>query len=173
MPNYVRNVIKISNIKKEDVSLILNLLASKIEDKIVIDFDKIIPEPRTIDKCPEDCRIESAKEAHIEEDKDRPWFNWYMWHSKYWGTKWEACDGYTLTGKTWIKFIFSTAWSAPTPIILKLSKLGYNLHVRYADEDYGSNCGTITYSRELGWDHTSNSELTNPERFARELWNRY
>ena len=86
MPNHVRTVIKISKLKKDDIDIVLNLIATKLEDPdypdevkddYVIDFNKIIPEPTTIEECPEDCRVKSAKEAHISEDEARPWFNWY------------------------------------------------------------------------------------------------
>lgn len=173
MPNHVRTVIKISKIKPDDISLILNLLATKEKGQIIIDFDKIKPEPRTINNCPEDYRITSAKEAYIEENDERPWFNWYTWRISHWGTKWEAYDGYTVIGKTYIKFIFSTAWSLADPIIQKLASLGYDIDVKYADEAYGSNCGKLTYTSEQGWAYWNEFELKDPVRFARDLWNRY
>lgn len=179
MPNHVKSIIKISKLKKDDIDIILNLIATcshspeKPEDEYIIDFNKIIPEPETKDECPEDCIVASAKKAHIEEDSKRPWFDWYTWHNKYWGTKWEAYDAYTIIGKSYIQFIFSTAWSIPIPIIKKLALIGYNLNIKYADEDYGSNCGRITYSSEQGWQHENESELKDPVRFAKALWNRY
>lgn len=173
MSNHVRTVIKISKINPDDVSLILNLLATRQEGRIIIDFDKIIPEPRTIDNCPEDYRIESTEDAYIEEIDERPWFNWYKWRLRYWGTKWGAYDGYTVIGKTYIKFVFNTAWSLAYPIIQKLASLGYDIDVKYADEDYGNNCGRLTYANELGWTHWDESELKDSVKFARDLWSRY
>lgn len=85
-------------------------------------------------------------ESHIEEVEGRPWFDWYTFHNKYWGTKWNAYDGYTKIGKTQITLVFSTAWSFPTPIARQLTKLGYDLELRFADEDMGSNCGIFTYN---------------------------
>ena len=180
MPNHVRTVIKINNLKKDDIDIILNLVATKLDDPdlpdridYAIDFDKIIPEPRTKEGCPKDCLVKDTKEAHIEEDEDRPWFNWYKWHNLYWGTKWGAYDPYTVIGKSYIQFVFSTAWCTPIPIIQKLGLMGYNLSIKYADEAYGSNCGRITYSSEQGWQHEDSSELPNPVRFARDLWDKY
>ena len=144
MPNHVRTIVKINKLKKDDIDIILNLIATKLEDPdypdevkddYVIDFNKIIPEPTTIEECPEECRVKSAKEAHISEDEARPWFNWYEWRCTYWGTKWGAYDGYTIIGKSFIQFVFSTAWSLAYPVIQKLALMGYNIEVKYADED--------------------------------------
>lgn len=83
------------------------------------------------------------KSSSIERLKDKPWFNWYKWHIDHWGTKWGAYDGYTKIGKTYILFVFNTAWTVPIPIIKRLRILGYPIDVKYADEDYGVNCRKI------------------------------
>ena len=145
IPNHVKNVIKISKLKKDDIDIILNLIASPLSEdrptEYAIDFDKIIPEPRDESECPDEYKVN--KESHIESLKDRPWFNWYKWHIDHWGTKWGAYDCYTKIGKTWIMLVFSTAWTPPMPIISKLPVLGYEITARYADEDYGVNCRKI------------------------------
>ena len=148
-PNHVRNVVKISKIKPEEIEMILDMIATPmcapapvIEDMdYMIDFNKIIPEPSFESDCPDEYKVN--KESRIESLKDKPWFNWYKWHIDHWGTKWGAYDGYTKIGKSYIQFVFSTAWTAPMPIIYKLSVLGYPIDVRYADEDYGVNCRKI------------------------------
>ena len=175
MPNHVRTVIKISKLKKDDIDIVLNLIASpRIEDRpteYVIDFNKIIPEPETEDECPDEYKVN--KSSPIELLKDKPWFNWYEWHIDHWGTKWGAYNCYTKIGKSYIKFVFSTAWSVAQPIIERLSLLGFPLEVKYADEDWGSNCGVVTWSREQGWEIQFAKDMRNPVRFAKELWNRY
>ena len=177
MPNHVRTIVKINKLKKDDVDIVLNLIASPLSpdrpDEYAIDFNKIIPEPTTIEECPEDCRVKSAKEAHISEDEARPWFNWYEWRCTYWGTKWGAYDSYTIIGKSFIQFVFSTAWTAPMPIIYKLGILGYDIDVKYADENYGVNCGKLKYTSEQGWTHWNSLDMKDPVRFARNLWNKY
>ncbi len=177
IPNHVRNVIKISKIKPEEIKMVLDMITDKWCDpdvpgkaEYMIDFDKITPEPKDESECPDEYKVN--KESHIESLKDRPWFDWYKWHIDHWGTKWGAYDGYTKIGKTWIMLVFNTAWTAPMPIIYKLSVLGYEITVRYADEDYGVNCGRLTYKREQGWIWDS-MDLINPEQFARNLWNNY
>lgn len=179
MPNHVRTVVKFKNLKSEDdVKFILNIIASPAlttpTEEIIewrIDFNKIIPEPRTEEECPEIFLAEPGKA--IEEDKEKPWFNWFDWHIANWGTKWNAYDGYTKIGKSYITFVFSTAWNIAIPVIEKLSILKYDIDVKYADEDLGVNCGTLTYTSEQGWTHKNSLQLTNPYRFARDLWNKY
>ena len=180
MPNHVRNVLKFSKLKSKDIELLLNTIATQIErpkgslevfNDYAIDFDKIIPEPKDESDCPDDCKVN--KDSHVEEDKDRPWFDWYAWRNTYWGTKWGAYDCYSKAGKSCITFVFSTAWSAPFPIYERLQLLGYNFEVRYADEDIGSNCGIITYNKTDGTIHYNEYEMAHPEQFARRLWNTY
>ena len=174
MPNHVRTIVKINKLKKDDIDIVLNLIASPLSEhrptEYVIDFNKIIPEPTTIEECPEEYRVKSAKEAHISEDEARPWFNWYEWRIDHWGTKWGAYDRHTVIGKSFIQFVFSTAWNLAYPVIQKLALMGYDIEVRYADEDYGVNCGKLTYTSEQGWTHWDEHELKDSERFAREVW---
>lgn len=171
MPNHVRTVVKFHKLKKEDIDIILNLIACPADEEYAIDFNKIIPEPTTREECPEDCI--ATPDSHIESDSERPWFNWYEWHVKYWGTKWGAYDCYTKIGKSYIQFVFSTAWSLAYPVMEKLALMGYNIEIKYADEDLGNNCGKLTYSSEQGWNHYDESELKDSYRFASELWKRY
>ena len=73
--------------------------------------------------------------------------NWYDWRIGNWGTKWNSY-GYTENttfqdGK--IKFL--TAWSAPHPILQKLSEMFPDIKTEHewADEDIGMNCGRYIY----------------------------
>ena len=147
IPNQVRNVVKISKIKPEEIDMVLDMTATLLHDsktskeQYIIDFDKIIPEPRDESDCPDEYKVN--KDSHVELRKEKPWLNWYKWHIDHWGTKWDAYDCYTKIGKSYIQFVFSTAWTAPMPIIYKLSVLGYEITARYADEDYGVNCRKI------------------------------
>ena len=179
MPNHVRNVVKISKIKPKEIDMVLDMIATPmcapapvIEDMdYMIDFNKIIPEPKDESECPDEYKVN--KESRVELLKDRPWFDWYKWHINHWGTKWGAYDSYTKIGKTYIQFVFSTAWASPMPIIYKLGILGYDINVKYADEDYGVNCGKLKYTSEQGWTHWNSLDMKDPERFARDLWNNY
>ena len=73
---------------------------------------------------------------------------WYEWSLAKWGTKWNA-SGYTegidynQSDKIW----FQTAWSAPVPILEKLSERYPTIRFthEWADEDLGVNCGRGEY----------------------------
>ena len=179
MPNHVRNVVKIKVKNKITVQDILNRCTSFDPDDPLgkdshFDFDKIIPEPRTEVECPEDCRV--TPDSHIMKDDERPWFDWYEWHNKYWGTKWNAYDGYTIIGKSYVQFVFNTAWATPDNIYKKLDEIfnDCNMEIKWADEDLGANCGkAVHYAGWEGWDVTWMDEEPNSRDFARRIWNNY
>lgn len=82
--------------------------------------------------------------------------------------------GYTERGKSYIKFIFSTAWSLAEPVINKLALLGYDIEVLFADENWGNNCGKLEYDAKSNeWTYTQEHELTDAHRFAKNLWEKY
>lgn len=70
--------------------------------------------------------------------------HWYDWRIDNWGTKWNAYDN-KMIGDDTIKF--ETAWSAPEPVMLKLSESypGIRIEHWWADEDLGNNCGHRVY----------------------------
>lgn len=182
MPNHVRNVLTFKRLKTKDKQFILDNFTKEMEDDIyplnrVFDFDKIIPEPRSESECPKDCLVN--KDSHVKMYDDRPWFDWYTWHNKYWDTKWNAYDSYVKIGRSTITFVFSTAWNAPYKVYEQLHKKypELNWEVRYADEDWGSNCGKLIYDPDkTGFKdvvHISEDDLSDPDNFARRLWDTY
>ena len=62
-----------------------------------------------------------------------------------WGTKWNAYD--QLVDLEAGTARMDTAWSFPEPILLKVSARFPEciIETRYADEDIGCNCGTVTF----------------------------
>jgi len=68
--------------------------------------------------------------------------DWYSWSCANWGTKWNA---YSQEDHGVNKITFDTAWSAPFPVIEKLSEMFPEVKIilRYADEDFGQNCGEV------------------------------
>lgn len=73
---------------------------------------------------------------------------WYDWSIKNWGTKWNAYGydaGTDYSERENLRF--QTAWSAPHPVLEKLSEMYPNIVFvhQWADEDLGANCGTRTY----------------------------
>lgn len=69
--------------------------------------------------------------------------NWYDWHIKNWGTKWNVGEA-ELIDEDYKTICFQTAWSTPEGIFRELSKYT-KVVVVYADEDIGSNYGIDIY----------------------------
>lgn len=94
-----------------------------------------------------------------------------------WGTKWNAYD--QVIDLDAGDLSFDTAWSCPLPVLKELSKRhpDADITVRYADEDLGSNCGTVrlkageTVSFEVAgrWDEMSEQEQQQWKAWARDL----
>lgn len=89
---------------------------------------------------------------------------WYEWNIANWGTKWEVSDvTFTDVSSRCKKYTFSTAWSAPVPVLQSLSmqypKL--NIELEWEEEQgfgavYNIKNGGITISKE--WDIPSSHE---------------
>lgn len=101
---------------------------------------------------------------------------WYDWSINRWGTKWSAYDFVEQCEKTAIdehSISFSTAWSAPHPILEKLSEMFPDIAIEHAwaDEDIGNNCGYYYYSggERLGEDIFEND--ARAIEFACKMWN--
>ncbi|MDX7778334.1 hypothetical protein ACTG1L_00745 [Aeromonas hydrophila] len=62
-----------------------------------------------------------------------------------WGTKWNAYSQKICLDDGFVQF--DTAWACPVKLLEELSKQhpGINIIAKYADEDIGSNCGTLTF----------------------------
>ena len=99
---------------------------------------------------------------------------WYEWRCANWGTKWNAYD--QTGGDGWLTF--ETAWSAPHPVIDKLAEMFPQVKIthKWADEDYGNNCGCRVYvNGELDVDEMPSLDgymLCDDEAtaFAAALW---
>lgn len=99
---------------------------------------------------------------------------WYEWCINNWGTKWGAYGydkntDYSKNTDLW----FQTAWSAPHPILQKLSEMypDITFEHEWADEDIGYNCGRCSYtSGERIEEYYPESEKDGIE-FACRVWN--
>lgn len=169
MPNYVSmNLALIGN--EESVKKAVEFVKG---ENSAFDFNKIVPRPETFDKYDttnhpfgEGLVLGELKDRWRPESEDNPIVTpkliaeyqnaskeqaekygvvgWYDWDVKYWGTKWNACDvvfdGITEDGA---RYFLTTAWSAPLPVLKRLSELFPDLVIdfEYADEDMGYNTG--------------------------------
>lgn len=143
MPNHITNLIKLDGDRKQ----IAKMLETIKNDELgigTVSFEKIIPMPEDIYRG-----NLGKKERELYGDR-----NWYDWCRANWGTKWDAY-GYE-GGRDYSKsnpLEFLTAWSAPHPVIQKLSEMFPEIEIthEWADEDIGMNCGRHSY---LGGERT-------------------
>lgn len=168
MPNYVKNIVTFKlnekeseehlsieeqeNKLKEEINT--NLLHIILNEKHLFDFNILIPSP----------------------DTDA---NWYNFRLDNWGTKWNAngsplieddidFDDY-IKENICNQFEFDTAWSTPYAYFVTLSKKipQLNIHVIFADEDMGCNCGF--YILNDGELLESITDRTHPEQNWRKF----
>lgn len=126
MPNWVTNIITIKTKTPNDI-------LQKYFTNEKFDFEKIFPSPTEKSACPTDCITNGHDSIQIEDD--RPWFNWYKWNCKYWGTKWNSCNTSYKIKNNKIIIIFETAWAPPMPILKKLiNQFNHNISIKCYEE---------------------------------------
>jgi hypothetical protein len=163
MPNWTSNRIYIEG-DQADIRAFLEEV--KWEDKI-FDFNRIIPMPELLKHtgsgmCEIDGKkvktwyiVKHAKYDPPQEEEVARLFtpeehaqlkiighcDWYSWSVANWGTKWNAChveidDASIKYGC--IEITFETAWSAPTPVLIKMREmfpaLTFDCRWRHEDE---------------------------------------
>ena len=112
--------------------------------------------------------MEDVGKAYIDNILEYGADTWYDWCCNNWGTKWNACDA--EIGDDYLEF--ETAWSAPFPVISKLSHRFPELTFRheYADEDLGSNCGIHIYKDGVEVSRDIFGSYDKAHEFASDLW---
>lgn len=136
MPNHITNIVEFSGVSDKDIKKILNQIKDEKDGIGSLDFNKVIPTPSDIYQG----NLGPAEEAKYGEK------TWYSFNISHWGTKWNSYDPVPYKeGNKHIEFF--TAWSAPHPVIQKLSELHPNVTIRHAwaDEDFGMNTGMREY----------------------------
>lgn len=154
----------------QDAKTLLGDYLSANEEGDFLDFQKVIP-------MPDDLEItEGSVDLTTKEGRDRKkqyeantkkygYPSWYLWRIHNWGTKWNSYwndfDGQTLS--------LHTAWSAPTPVIKKLSKvLKAKIRMTYVDEGMGFWGETFFENGEVR-DFSYNNLKKTPPDLAEEL----
>lgn len=82
------------------------------------------------------------------------------WNRANWGTKWNAYECVVDLDNDQIQF--DTAWAMPEPVLLALSQNfpEETIHIKWADEDLGNNCGEATLKNgEIVW--LENDEISH------------
>lgn len=127
MPNWISNKISMKRIAFHNI----------FNEERELDFNKIVPQPKTIEECPKKFLLSEngTGTVGIEILKDRPWFNWYDWCWDNWGTKWGAHDTHVVDENT---ICFKTAWCPPIKVIEALSQKNPSKIVKlcFVNEDY-------------------------------------
>ena len=121
MPNDCCNYLVIKFKSLENLNNFKNKYLTKSnENEDEFDFEKVIPSPKTKEECPANCIIN--KGSHIELEAERPWFDWYKWNWRNWGTKWNSYDNcINVAENNTLKLSFSTAWDPAIPVIKALA----------------------------------------------------
>ncbi len=137
MPNHIKNRVTLEGDPKQ----IAEMLEQIKNDKYgigTIDFEKIIPMPSNI------FRGDLGPKEHERYGKN----NWYDWSVHNWGTKWNAYEFPDRPYQIGAPLCFLTAWSAPHPILEKLTEMFPDIEIthEWADEDIGQNCGRRCYT---------------------------
>lgn len=87
-----------------------------------------------------------------------------------WGTKWNAYSQKLSIDDGFIQF--DTAWSCPVALLeaLSVKHPGVEIVVKYADEDHGCNCGTMTIKDGQIVEHEFAGKLSDMTELGRQKW---
>ena len=130
MPNYVTNEVVFNFDMSHDKDRFMKLVTS---DDNPFDFNNIVPMPKEI----------NPRGSLSYKDREQP--NWYDWSCDNWGTKWNSSKAHVnYEEENYVCFSFLTAWSAPTPIAVKLKSMFDGISFRWFYRDEGDNfCGYL------------------------------
>lgn len=164
MPNHITNVIR------GDREVLAQVCAAMKTDESAIDFNALIPMPELLRSDSADIGITELANCfmgrqamttpgpqdarglpeerfeklliYMRSIREHGFPTWYEWSIEHWGTKWNAYS--VQTEDDGLNVRFDTAWSCPMPVARALAKaVPSPWSWLYADEDIGSNCGTI------------------------------
>ena len=154
MPNWSFNRMQVNantDAERKEVQRLRDTIKSvdKFEDGSEVptpfSFNKIIPMPKELEgtRSPvENPDSEENKALRAKYGFD----NWYDWRWSNWGTKWDACEVYDESDGDEFVLTFDTAWSFPTPVVVKLSKMFPTLTFTYnATEESGMYDFTVDF----------------------------
>ena len=139
-----------------------------------IEYDPAMSQEK-IAKCTQYTDVETLLEmgkTAVDNQRQYGATTWYEWRTRpdTWGTKWNSYWPGDYNGDN--EITFQTAWSAPHPIVEKLSHMYPEVKIqhRWANEDYTMDCGSHTYQNGMiiDWDEPQ----TDKERMemSAEIW---
>jgi len=121
------------------------------------------------DKTPEE--FIALGKQYVDNMKEHGAAHWYEWASKHWGTKWNVVEGNHLTAPNTLRF--ETAWDAPHPILLALSKKfpKVSFEHAWANEDLGVGVGANVYlAGKITKQNLPRVESAKAYEMAADLW---
>ena len=154
MPNWTNNTVSMKGISKEDLYTPTKDWSGKMTKSF--DFGKLVPEPKTKEELLSKYGNRYLNDGYknIQEQVDKPWFDWYGWHSQYWGTKWNACECQCDYDDDEIQFM--TAWNEPAPIWHALSLKYPDRHISIsADYEDGYVINSEWLNGNMLWEETN------------------
>jgi len=149
MPNHITNVLDVTGPEK-DVEEFKNKIFRYEDEKdyngvsqkvAVFDFEVTVPMPKELEGTTSPPSNEE-KESQAEWAKKHGAGNWYDWHCRFWGTKWNAYSvekPEAIEGG--VRFRFDTAWSPPQQWLIITAKLFPSLELKDSWIDEGGGAG--------------------------------
>lgn len=98
--------------------------------KTILKYPKDAPIPNELMGFVDLIEIQDKLKELLDKDECGGCTDWYEWNCQHWGTKWNAYEGYWDDEET---YRFSTAWSAPIPVLEALAEKGIGFSF-YAEE---------------------------------------
>lgn len=143
MPNWVLNVLEVDGDAAEKKRFVEHAKSERQD----LDFNRFKEVPKELIETAE-THYPKSDPRHEERLKERAMLKekygfegWYDWCVQNWGTKWNACEVEFNDEREWVRspyYIFQTAWDAPVPIVLEMSRQFPNLEFSLeSDEESG------------------------------------
>lgn len=138
-----------------------NLVKNIINGDGEVDFNILIPEPKTKEECIAEYgnKYIDNGDKHLDHRDGKDWFDWYNWHCHFWGTKWNACDTYTQDEWGYKYINFSTAWGPPDMWVQKLASLGQPFIFYQENEEDSGNYEGFNGKTSMEWAWNRNWEV--------------
>lgn len=169
MPNWCKNNLKI----KGNGEKVLELLELMKDEDGQMTFNKLVPMPKELEntEAPTPENMSEKKKKYLLEKCGAT--NWYDWHCKNWGCKWDASESaFYQRGNDWY-ISFQTPWGPPIEFIQKVSKQFNKMtfELQYADEGYGQQpLGEAIISEGSVMYDGPEEGTTQAEAFGNRVW---
>lgn len=198
MPNHITNRLRINGTPEQITEVreaILETEPKEGEEARIFDFERLLPMPDSL-HCTSGGESDIAKfemdhhdsvghpykpPSHVYERANKELVEickenirlhghptWYEWSIGNWGTKWGA---YLQVEVEPNLIQFDTAWSCPIPVLTALAAKFPEVQfvVEFADEDVGSNQGTLVFENGELFSRTEIQGDKNRRMFAYRL----